>query len=98
VERKIGNQKEWLVSQICYPGYKIDFDEILDHLEAEFEKMKECNDYHTEYLEFEDLPLPGRPYNLNRPDRGLVGSVFRLSRYVVQFANGLFLQVIEMLS
>lgn len=98
MEQKIGNQKDWLVSQICYPGYEIDFDEILNRLEAEFEEMKQRYDYHAEFPEFEELPLPGRPYNLNRPDRGLVGSVFRLSRYVAQIANGFSLQSIEMQS
>ena len=65
------------MSQICYPGCNVTFDEILDHLEAQFEIFKQFFDDRVDY---EDLPLPGRPQNLNRPDRGLVGSAFRLSR------------------
>jgi hypothetical protein len=44
-----------------------------------------------DYPGYEVLPLPGRPYNLNRPDRGLVGRAFRLSRYVTELADGFFL-------
>jgi hypothetical protein len=72
---------KWLVSQVCYPGYGITVDELLDRLEDEFEKAKQNFD---DRLEYDDIPLPGRPFNLNRPDRGLIGSAFRLSRCVSQ--------------
>jgi hypothetical protein len=93
VERRIGNQKDWLVSQIRYPGYDVTIEEIIDHLEAKFEEFKPRFDVRNKY---EDLELPGRPYNLNRPDRGLVGRAFRLSRYVAQLSCVLVSYLIEM--
>lgn len=70
-------------------------DEVLDHLEAEFEEAKPS---WYDCLESEYLSLPGRPHNLNRPDRGLVGSVFWLSRYVGQVGYSPFSQSTEMKS
>jgi hypothetical protein len=73
-------------------------DGVLDHLEAEFEKAKPSWYGLTDRLQSEYLPLPGRPHNLNRPDRGLVGSAFRLSRYVGQVGYNSFSQFTEMKS
>jgi hypothetical protein len=92
-EQQIGDQKDWLVSQLRYPGYDVTIEEILDHLEAKFEEFKPRFDVRNMY---EDLELPGRPYNLNRPDRGLVGRAFRLSRYVTQLSCVLVSYFIEM--
>ena len=79
---------KWLLSQVCYPGYEITVDELLDRLEDEFEKAKQNFD---DRLDYDDIPLPGRPFNLNRPDRGLIGSAFRLSRCVSQSQQWSFL-------
>jgi hypothetical protein len=81
VKQQIRGLEDWLVSQLRYPGYDVTIEEILDHLEAKFEDFKPHFDIRNDY---DDLELPGRPYNLNRPDRGLVGRAFRLSRYVAQ--------------
>jgi hypothetical protein len=92
-EQQISSEGDWLVSQLRYPGYDVTIEEILDHLEAKFEEFKPHFDVRNEY---EDLELPGRPYNLNRPDRGLVGRAFRLSRYVAQLSYFLVSRFIGM--